>query len=1340
MAHILTVLNSRQTVSEIWRSLSRRHLMFHSRGRIKHQIYFPSHRSGPLKDTDILSEIGIANLSTLYVRTLVPGGAAKDSDHANDPGPSSSKSRRFGKRTGVFESSNARHWDYVPESDHYRCLVCPPGTFVESKYIKRHEKSERHRSAVSRREGSSSLPGPSLRTNTSAPRPAPAPPTHRVRTALTQMLDDIAKAPHDPSRNAWINEDLGVADWGAGDMDVDFTLQPTMEVHAMIQMAENARQYLLDPHGLDDDSDAQVDERPSDEDSEHSSSSSSESEDEPGPSAALPRTYNFKAPKRKVSDDTAQPYFPWPDRETCVLDILRHIPRCAFSRKQNTAIHWAMMALGLEDLPSDRVMDGIDRSLQDLCGIQSLRYAGALGHIYYINDMAAIIAQEMANPNVRKHLKFYAEDAGSKLSEAWQAERWKSELDSSLTTPMIRAHSQDFFIDEVTLLKDATACMPFRWFTRGDQMFARAWKVVSDEACSGWIVDTTQEREYSSAELLLSHPQFVQSHQRYNLPDPREVIGLRTAAGGILPWTKPSENPWRIRSKGHRVLALPLWLYCDDTSGNLSKKWNKHNSFLFTLAGLPRRFVHRESNIHFLSTSNIAPPLEMLDGIVNQLEACQKDGVWAWDCDAQERVLLIPSVLAMLGDNPMQSEFACHIGLRGRLFCRVCKVEGRGEGELEEDGRQEKSRKRADSDTGSEASSMASDTSDASNASPKPTSKKRRKKGPESMTEMIGRVTNFMKIGILRNGRETQALLRSQFTEACRVGGLAQFKRTRTSSGVKDMYQETLLERLFDASTQQGVTKAQKEKDLKAAQKSLPEETTSPVWRIKDLDPHSDTPVEILHVILLGFVKYFWRDAMARLKDHQKDVVIARLSSANTSGLGFPALSGSTLVKYSGSLTGRDFRAIAQVAPFVLHGFLEKDILECWNALARLMPLVWQPKIEKLADYIDDVEKAIDHFLDCACRVTPRWFNKPKFHILLHLPAHIKRFGPAMLFATEGFESFNAIIRAASVHSNRHAPSRDIAHVMARGNRVRHLLSGGFFLMNRLSGNERLRWETVSQAAVDLTRIGNFGSRVLGLEENEPDLPSGYCSSHGQPLTWAETCSRKQGVVAPIICGSLAPLALSNLVHTPRKTTLPDGDVCQPGDWVIWSSLNSQDSDSRSPVSHIGQIFEIVQVVGSQRQRENKCDFVVVVATTSSAEPHSYYHMPKVRLNEASALATVDINVAIRCIVNVQHNCADHPCAITASSTVYQEREETSQRAPAVTHASPDDLILNTAQMRNSIALQPFRADIAPLDRQRIVFDSVKLEFDLRKKKEAEKALGLPRARRQGSSLRKQVM
>lgn len=118
-------------------------------------------------------------------------------------------------------------------------------------------------------------------------------------------------------------------------------------------------------------------------------------------------------------------------------------------------------------------------------------------------------------------------------------------------------------------------------------------------------------------------------------------------------------------------------------------------------------------------------------------------------------------------------------------------------------------------------------------------------------------------------------------------------------------------------------------------------------------DPHRDTPVEVLHVVLLGFVKYFWRDAIARISVSDKEILVARLSSFDTSGLDIPTLSGYTLVRYAGSLTGRDFRAIAQAAPFVLHGLgLPDEKLRAWAALSVLVSLVWTPEIEDIDTYL----------------------------------------------------------------------------------------------------------------------------------------------------------------------------------------------------------------------------------------------------------------------------------------------------------------------------------------------------------------------------------------------------
>ncbi|KIY61824.1 hypothetical protein CYLTODRAFT_337841, partial [Cylindrobasidium torrendii FP15055 ss-10] len=53
----------------------------------------------------------------------------------------------------------------------------------------------------------------------------------------------------------------------------------------------------------------------------------------------------------------------------------------------------------------------------------------------------------------------------------------------------------------------------------------------------------------------------------------------------------------------------------------------------------------------------------------------------------------------------------------------------------------------------------------------------------------------------------------------------------------------------------------------------------------------------------------------------------------------------------------------------------------------------------------------IDDFLAHVALWSTSWFNKPKFYLLLHPPDYIRRFGPSIFFATEGFESYNADIR-----------------------------------------------------------------------------------------------------------------------------------------------------------------------------------------------------------------------------------------------------------------------------------------------------------------------------------------
>lgn len=214
--------------------------------------------------------------------------------------------------------------------------------------------------------------------------------------------------------------------------------------------------------------------------------------------------------------------------------------------------------------------------------------------------------------------------------------------------------------------------------------------------------------------------------------------------------------------------------------------------------------------------------------------------------------------------------------------------------------------------------------------------------------------------------------------------------------------------------------------------------------RYAEFDAHQDSPVEILHVILLGVVKYWWRDAVSRLNSIQKDELKTHLSSLDVSGLNTARLRGNTYVQYAGSLVGRDFRIVLQVAPSVLQGLIPEVHYQAWLTLCHLAPMVFQPEINNLDTYLQDLEDAITRFLGATALWNIQWFNKAKFHLFPHLPFHIRRFGPALLYATESFESYNFVIRLRSIHSSKHAPSVDIANSFSHVHAVHHLVSGGY--------------------------------------------------------------------------------------------------------------------------------------------------------------------------------------------------------------------------------------------------------------------------------------------------------
>ncbi|KAL1722272.1 hypothetical protein EV715DRAFT_193061, partial [Schizophyllum commune] len=953
--------------------------------------------------------------------------------------------------------------------------------------------------------------------------------------------------------------------------------------------------------------------------------------------------------KRTVVKDS--PWAPWPDRVTCGLHVISRLPRSQFSHTDIEVVSWLLRFNGVQEVPSMAQLTSARRVVEEGVGIEIKKHVGALGHTYYVLKPSSHVQMDFANPLVRPHLNFYPEDVSPRLEQTRQAAFWRHEADPDLLTQMWRdKRGVDFYVFEPCMLDDGVICMPHRFFWRAGVMWFEAWGMSYTNGAAGWVVEQWRASEYPAARMM-GNGQDLHAGLSMGpgIPRATHIVGSSRAvdADHLCSWTRDPINPWRRRAGGARCVSYRNWMYCDDTSGNRSKKWNEHNSYLMVAAGLDGEHAHRESNVHFICTSNAAPPLEMLDGIMEDIEESQAKGVWVWDCIFKEMVLVIIVIHALLGDNPMQSEFSCHGGLRSKFFCRVCMAKGKDAAE-------------ANADVGED----------------------------QQRPVMIERVTRFMTVNEPRDPRQTRDVLEIMLQNTATVQPLQANKDLQASTGIKDRFLAFFLER-----TEKARKKLTGEAAFAATLRALnriPRNPFSPVWRIKGLNPHAHTPVEILHVVLLGFIKYHWRDAISRLSEEQKDILKARLASLDIAGLddAITALRGHTFVQYSGSLVGRDFRILSQIAIFGLYDMLDKDILEAWAALCALVPLVWMPRIDNLGIYLKRLQSAIDHFLNCTAKWTPRWFNKPKYHLLLHLVEHVRLFGPSVLFATEVFESYNAVIRAWSIFSNRLSPSRDIALAAAGACQVRHLLCGGYYQTKEILNDNTVttRWVQAGKNVLDIGKIPSVITDKLGIARpGIQSIPIGDDVTH-----WPQSYAALLGLANPF------PVGLG--CRTARTVIINNGDKITVEGFAV-SCTNG--------LANVVRVHRIYTLEGSSPAGSLSCQ--VLVERYDCGDVATPYMMPRLRSTGNFLLVKADV---LMCTANVQHNCAANQCDLSATKLVYLEREFL-EYASATRHYNEDDIILNTAKMRDGRWIQLFAHVPMPLDRATVVREAVAKELAL---------------------------
>ena len=118
------------------------------------------------------------------------------------------------------------------------------------------------------------------------------------------------------------------------------------------------------------------------------------------------------------------------------------------------------------------------------------------------------------------------------------------------------------------------------------------------------------------------------------------------------------------------------------------------------------------------------------------------------------------------------------------------------------------------------------------------------------------------------------------------------------------------------------------------------------------LDPSQDTPVEILHTILLGIVKYLWHDLHTSWDEAQQNLFVIRLQSTDIDGLTVPPIRAPYMMQYRNGLLGKHFKTLMQTMVFHVHGIVNPDQFTLIKAIGLLGALLWVPEIENMISYL----------------------------------------------------------------------------------------------------------------------------------------------------------------------------------------------------------------------------------------------------------------------------------------------------------------------------------------------------------------------------------------------------
>ncbi|KAG2191191.1 hypothetical protein INT47_005852 [Mucor saturninus] len=265
--------------------------------------------------------------------------------------------------------------------------------------------------------------------------------------------------------------------------------------------------------------------------------------------------------------------------------------------------------------------------------------------------------------------------------------------------------------------------------------------------------------------------------------------------------------------------------------------------------------------------------------------------------------------------------------------------------------------------------------------------------------------------------------------------------------------------------------------------------------RLESFDATLDTPVELLHCVSLGVMRYLVTLLIKFniLNQEQKNRIQSCLDDYRASKAFSRTFRNE--MRHCGSFVGRDSKQLMQVLPLVLRTVFGYDnnrlepVIASFVCLGRFSSLVYVRQVLSNSDtYINYVKYSCselvssllvldNHAIDLHITNPSKISLKPKVHLLTHLNEDIIRFGCALLYETEKGEQFNKFIREHLFLTNRQITSRDVAVRFGKQFIFRFIYNGDTFLVSTKKRGEENK--------IHGTQAGYL---IAKLKENHPEF------------------------------------------------------------------------------------------------------------------------------------------------------------------------------------------------------------------------------------------------------------